>query len=63
MKLILRCDAYKTCMRECIAKNKVDMDTIIPGSEEYEFLLDPGSCYHNLHSDGKFREATVERVK
>jgi len=60
--MIIQCDAHKTCLKSCPAKLIINLENVIPGSELYFFLSDPGSCYHNQHSDGKFREASIRRI-
>lgn len=55
MNIIVQCDAHATCLKDCIAKVPVDPYTVEPNS----LLNDPGSCYHNDHSDGQYREASV----
>lgn len=48
-KLKVICTGSKTCLEECICK---EPHTPIRNSS----CDDPGSCYHNNHSDGKFHE-------
>lgn len=55
----VRCDAYNTCLKECAAKQVIDLNSIEKGSETYFFLTDPGSCWHNEHTDKQYREASI----
>lgn len=48
---MMTCDGNATCLKDCVCKQSHDIHKVTgPG------CIDAGSCYHNEHSDGKFRE-------
>jgi hypothetical protein len=52
---LVLCDCARTCLRECSVKVPIEWMSL----DENSIYHDPGSCWHNEHSDGKYHEASI----